>query len=243
MFNGPATAGPKSYKMANIRTGSIVADIRGKVGSEVYSRNRGGAYVKTFVPPTNPDSSRQQANRTNFRIANEEWLALSENDKIRWEQYAANSLRPNSLGEKKNQTGRDLYLSRWMTSIQFDDQRPDYPEPPNNLDKLSFSVSITSTPAINYTVSFPHSNYEWGIIVYLSLPVNSAVRSINSVRTSRVNVLYYDTSVSSNFYSLYSSLWGAVSFTIGDFIWLRSKSVHLLSGFTYDLGIQKIIIT
>ena len=43
--------------MAKIKMTAIVADMRNKLNGSVFSRNRGGAYIRTKVTPINPQTS------------------------------------------------------------------------------------------------------------------------------------------------------------------------------------------
>lgn len=229
--------------MANIRTGSIVSEIRGKVSSEIYSRNRGGAYVKAYAIPTNPASSRQSANRTSFALATSTWTNLSEIEKIRWEQSASSFIRPDRLGRMRATTGRSLFIGRFLNSRSFDDADVEYPEQPNNLENLQVTITATSSQELFAVSNFPVSNYDWGISVYLSLPVSSAVRSPNSTSIRKILNSYYDNNPTFNYKSIYESLWGATTFSSGNFLWVKVVSCHIPSGFVYDTMYEKIEIS
>lgn len=49
-----------------IKWGMMMTDGRGKLGGQVASKNRAGAYVRTKVTPVNPRTTQQQAIRTLF---------------------------------------------------------------------------------------------------------------------------------------------------------------------------------
>jgi len=44
-----------------MKFGAIVVDGRGKIGGHVASKNRGGAYLRTKVTPSNPQTGYQAA--------------------------------------------------------------------------------------------------------------------------------------------------------------------------------------
>lgn len=95
--------------MANIRTGSIVSDIRGKVGSEIYSRNRGGAYVKAYSGYTENWNARQIASQTALTAANSLWQSLTESERRQWDTFA-NSFDASSYFVNKRFSGRTLFI-------------------------------------------------------------------------------------------------------------------------------------
>lgn len=96
--------------MANIATGPVVADLAGKVGDNIYSRNRGGLYIKKFASPANPSSARQVEVRLSLKNAVLSWQAQTESNRIAWCAYA-NSLPFNSkLGNKIKVTGYIAFM-------------------------------------------------------------------------------------------------------------------------------------
>lgn len=97
--------------MALIRLGPIVADIRGSISGVVYSRNRGGAYVRSRITPLNPQSPRQVAVRAALADFAQRWSnVLTQAQRDSWDLYAANVPLNNSLGEPRNITGLNMYI-------------------------------------------------------------------------------------------------------------------------------------
>jgi len=45
--------------MAIIKFSAIVSDARGKIGGNVFSRNKGGSYIRSYVKPINPSTPKQ----------------------------------------------------------------------------------------------------------------------------------------------------------------------------------------
>ena len=171
--------------MANIRTGSIVSDIRGKVGSEIYSRNRGGAYVKAYAAPVQPGNANQIAAQTNLSDAVAAWAALPESDRIKWD-WLADQIKSKGVFEKKNSGGRSLFLSRYMNIASLGIT-------PSNLSPvIDVNTPVVSAEVIPGTTksrmvmlvnsSFSTSDYALGWYSSVSVPLT--VRSINSVFTA-----------------------------------------------------------
>lgn len=85
--------------MASIVLGSIVADIRGKVGSEVYSRNSAGLYVRAVPVWDQPDSDRQLACRAVITALSQAWSdTLTDDQRTDWRKYAHQFPTPNVWG-------------------------------------------------------------------------------------------------------------------------------------------------
>lgn len=77
--------------MAKVTFSAIVTDIRGRLGSNVFSFNRGTHYLKAHNPnPYNPNTSSQQTVRASFQYYTGLWRDLSPTYKQMWRQYASN---------------------------------------------------------------------------------------------------------------------------------------------------------
>lgn len=92
--------------MASIVLGSIVADIRGPVGSETYSRAQGGHTVRARSNPAQPSSGLRDQTQANFTAASQGWSGrLSAAQRTAWHAYGARYPRPNRWGESSIVSG------------------------------------------------------------------------------------------------------------------------------------------
>lgn len=66
---------------------NIWGEASGKLGGMVFSRNKGGAYIRKFVTPTNPNSQKQRAVRERFSTRALEFRALAPEIKSMWAEY------------------------------------------------------------------------------------------------------------------------------------------------------------
>ena len=97
--------------MARIKFGNIVVDMRGKISGNVYSKNKGGAYSRVRVVPTNPRSAAQNLVRSVFTALSQAWQGLSDSERSGWIQAAINFPAKNSLGDSHTLSGNALYVS------------------------------------------------------------------------------------------------------------------------------------
>ena len=97
--------------MASAKYGNIIVDMRGKINGNVYSKNKGGAYVRVRVKPSNPRSAAQSAVRASFTTNAQAWRALTANEIQSWLQGAINFQRSNRVGDKHVLSGNALYQS------------------------------------------------------------------------------------------------------------------------------------
>ena len=96
--------------MAKIKFGMMMTDARGKLGGQVFSKNRGGAYVRTKVTPTNPQTTFQTAVRSTFAAFSQAWSGLSDTLRSAWDGAVSNWSTTDVFGDLKNPTGKSLYL-------------------------------------------------------------------------------------------------------------------------------------
>jgi len=96
--------------MASILPSSVIGDIRGKIGNQVYSRNAGGLYVRNRVTPINPNTNPQQESRARVTTAVSLWQTLSNADRNTWHQIATGYTRKNRLGVTTKIGGYNLFV-------------------------------------------------------------------------------------------------------------------------------------
>lgn len=97
--------------MASIKFGNVVVDMRGKISGNVYSKNKGGAYSRVRVVPSNPQSSAQMAVRADFTYLSQAYRGLSATERQSWIAAVGNYARINRVGDKHNLSGNSLYVS------------------------------------------------------------------------------------------------------------------------------------
>ena len=96
--------------MAKIKFGMIVTDGRGKLGGQVFSKNRGGAYIRTKVTPSNPQSPAQTVVRQAFAEFSQNWSALTAELITAWNAAVSSWSTTDIFGDLRSPTGKNLYL-------------------------------------------------------------------------------------------------------------------------------------
>lgn len=90
--------------------GAIVVDGRGKVGGHVFSKNRGGAYMRTKVTPANGQTKAQQARRASLTAFAQGFRALTASQITAWNNAVESFKSTNIFGDVKNPSGINLYV-------------------------------------------------------------------------------------------------------------------------------------
>ena len=97
--------------MAVIKFGALVADIRGKVGDNVFSRGQGGPIIRSVGLVDSPDSEQREICRGVLEgVANDWSSTLTETQRRGWKSYAACNPRPNRWGGRTIHSGYLAFL-------------------------------------------------------------------------------------------------------------------------------------
>ncbi|MCK5617171.1 hypothetical protein KAR91_85700 [Candidatus Pacearchaeota archaeon] len=97
--------------MALIKFMGGIGAMSGKIGANVFSRNRSGAYVRGWAKPVNTNTARQQAVRQFMQSLSSRWSnTLTALQREEWEAYANAVLSVNRLGETIQLTGMNWYV-------------------------------------------------------------------------------------------------------------------------------------
>jgi len=95
--------------MAKVKFGMMMTDARGKLGGQVFSKNRGGAYVRTKVTPTNPQTSFQTGVRAIFALISQAWSTLTGAQRESFNSAVGDWARTDIFGDLKNPSGKNLH--------------------------------------------------------------------------------------------------------------------------------------
>lgn len=107
--------------MAKYTPSSLLGELSGKLGSQVYSHNRGGPYVRDLGVVDQPGTARQVEVWTQFTDVSAACAALFADpvDALRWDAFGAQVQRRDALGRRYPLTGEQAYFSLNMRRAQF----------------------------------------------------------------------------------------------------------------------------
>lgn len=95
--------------MAKIKFGMMMTDARGKLGGQVFSKNKGGAYVRTKVTPTNPQTAAQTTARSLFASISSAWSSLTAAQIAAWNNAVEEWKSTDIFGDLLAPTGKELH--------------------------------------------------------------------------------------------------------------------------------------
>lgn len=96
--------------MAKVKFTAVVADMRNKLNGSVFSRNRGGAYVRTKVTPLNPQTAAQVAARALLTGLAQNFRSLTQEQISAWNAAVNQWSTTDIFGDVVNPTGLALYV-------------------------------------------------------------------------------------------------------------------------------------
>lgn len=133
--------------MALIKLTAIVDNISGKLNGTVFSKNKGGHYMRSKSMPSNPKTSFQSAVRARFGAIAQLWGALTEAQRNAWRAMASEYPYTNRLGDTKILSGFALH-QKLNTNLALIGQpavsNPPEPISPPGLIRLSLDASIAA---------------------------------------------------------------------------------------------------
>lgn len=128
--------------MAFYKTGILAEDLRGKLGSVVFSRNNAGIFIRKLVIPRNPRTNAQQLSRTAVRTASQAYAGLTDSQKSQWISYAIEEFSPLNV-KNVTYTGANAYVSLF-TEVFKSNALPKAAVPsPSNITQEDFTVANT----------------------------------------------------------------------------------------------------
>ncbi len=102
--------------MAKVKLSALVSEMRGKLNGSVFSRNRGGAYLRTKVTPSNPQTPSQLAARSLLASLSQAWRSLTVAQRTAWNAVVENFPSVDVFGDQRIPSGQQLFI-RLNTNI------------------------------------------------------------------------------------------------------------------------------
>ncbi len=96
--------------MAKVKLSALVSEMRGKLNGSVFSRNRGGAYLRTKITPLNPQTLAQTLVRSAFTAVSQSWKAITQAQRDAWDASVNNFIGTDVFGDQKTPSGFNLFM-------------------------------------------------------------------------------------------------------------------------------------
>lgn len=150
----------------------ILGSLRGSIGDNTFSHNRGGDYVRRRVSPTNPNTARQQTMRTILADYASLWSrGLTPAQRALWNTWAGQQPKEGPLGNTINLTGINGFI--WCNSHIADAGDAEILDPPvvvapDPLDTFSVDISAALVGDVTFTATPLAAGRR--LVMFMSLP-------------------------------------------------------------------------
>ena len=137
-----------------IKFGAIVTDGRGKIGGHVASKNRSGAYLRTKITPSNPQTSAQSTARSILSSASQNWRNLTDPQRLSWNNAVSDWSKSDIFGDIKNPTGLNLYVKLSANFANIGEVAPLTPPPVGTSPTAGVLSAVLSVATGVLTINF-----------------------------------------------------------------------------------------
>ena len=162
--------------MAVLTPSSLISEIRGKVGSNFYSRNAHGPFVGEWTIPNNPNTTAQQVSRQGLADGMAAWQGLDDATRQVWYDWAASQRNAISISRKPSKVAFNEYCGRFVlrAAISGVSANPNPYAPAPSLSSITPGSVSTGSIEIDYTL--PSSSVGSVLVICATPPVSSGIR-------------------------------------------------------------------
>ena len=217
-------------KMAKIKFGMMMTDARNKLGGQVFSKNRGGAYIRTKVTPVNPSSVAQALVRGIFTFFSQAWRSLTAAERTAWNAATSNFTTTDIFADVRTPSGLNLYKKLNQNLILVGAGAITTPPLPQTIENVpldsitaDFSAQSLSLAAAGGPVPANHT-----LVIEATPALSAGVSFVESefrVIGYRAAAVTYPIVASAD----YIAKFGAVG-AAGSKVFVRTKCINLTSG-------------
>ena len=216
--------------MARIKTGPIVSDVSGKVGDNVFSRNKYGPYVRAFAAPIIPPSAYLTASQLAMSDASDAWLALSDSEVLNYAKFSEQWPRKSFHDGYHKIDPRTLFISCYINQVYAGLSPSPLPVSPGVTGMQSMSVDTTTFDELNIDITGGSSTSDFYILFYATFPQPISVRSVNTPPFYFFKAVTYFTGSTLDLASFYKTRLGGLLPVSTERVFVKAKVIHAESG-------------
>lgn len=153
--------------MAKIKFGMMMTDARNKLGGQVFSKNRGGAYVRTKVTPSNAQTSFQTAARSILTYFSQLFRTLTAAQILAWNNAVSDFTGTDIFGDVKTPSGLNLYIRLNANLAKVGAPAITTPPLPQNVSPLTGIAIVASAGGGTLVISANEATVGAGQILYI----------------------------------------------------------------------------
>lgn len=220
--------------MAKVKFSALVAEMRNKLNGSVFSRNRGGAYLRNKVTPTNPRSIAQVQARNLLTQFSQAWRTLTQAQRDSWSSVVSQWAKTDIFGDIVNPSGNTLY-NRLNINIAIAGGSPiDSAPAPQGVAPISelSVVADEGDQSILLTFATTPIPADTALLVEASPMCSPGISNANS-KFRVITVLAEGDATGADIGPAYAAKYGAL--VADQKLFVRAKFINMLTGETSQL--------
>jgi len=219
---------------------SILGTVSGKSGNLIFSRNKGGQYLKEYKKPTNPKTPLQTAVRQIRSQTSKAWAGLDEDIKNEWNSFAEDNPILNRLGDPIYLSGFGWYQKASFNYVNIGESLADIAVP--NLETIpvmeidGFSCDLLTGIILTLSAAVPTS-----MSVIIRSQVFKSAGITNPGRMKQTFIAEPESVAAIDITDALTALFGTL--IVGDYVFVEAAFVQQSSGATGPfLSFPKVVI-
>ena len=221
--------------MAIIKLGALAQDVRGSLNGSTFSRNRGGAYVRTKVSPVQPVTPSNTLARLLFGIISKRWsTVLTDAQRAGWDAFAAVHAFVNVFGDSIILSGVAFYQAANRRAQQAG--QPFIDTAPANWDitnpgGIVIVATATAGALDEFTITCDNTGTVDETLYIFGTPPILAARAVQRNDFRLINSLAMGIVVNgSDIFADYNLRFSPLPFAAGDRLAVRVAYLNVLTG-------------
>lgn len=209
---------------------AFMADARNKLNGTVFSRNRGGAYARTKVSPSNPKTAAQSLARSRFGTYSSGWRALTAAQRTGWNDAVGNFPRTDQFGDTYLLSGQSLYVSLNGALAATGQTAITTAPVPGAVGAFATMVAAMAAGAATATLTFTATPVPAGYAVQIfATPGMSPGRNYAQGKFKQISTLAAAATSPANVATAYTTKYGAIP-PAGQKVFFRAVFVNITTG-------------
>ena len=215
--------------MAKIKLSALVSEMRGKLNGSVFSKNRGGAYLRTKVTPVNPQSISQGNVRATLTALSQAWRALTEAERLAWAGAVSSFTGTDIFGDIKTPSGINLYIKLNLNLANIGEAPINTPPLAGSVGYFSALSLAADASASTIAATFTDVDVTAGMTVVVEATANiSAGKSFVKSEFRKIGTFVGGSASPQAIGAMYVAKFGAM--TAGKKLFVRFKCIDNVTG-------------
>jgi hypothetical protein len=212
-----------------VKFGAIVTDGRNKVGGQVFSKNRGGNYLKNKVSPSQPHTSMQSVVRQRLATLATAWRALTADQRNQWNAAVSSWTKTDVFGDVKTPSGFNLFQRLNNNLAQVGVAMILIPPTPGDIPVITGGVlSATHAGVIKITFTVDPVVTSCDLVLSGTGSLSAGIGS-TPARRKQLGIAPAIVAHVLDFSTLYNAKYGAVG-AAGQKIFIMAKMINRITG-------------